>query len=853
MVKKRRELARIDEMHDLGRKNAETLKRAHGWCKHLKIEMTSAGMLAGMSGLPIGSHDITCDHARGGISGLNLPWILPEFVVQNCRGCPSHSPNGDTEWGERVIAEHEAQVKEANERQAALARQLEEVRASGRKLARDAQGKAEFTVHRVLELTEDLFGEDTQRRSDAAALLQEAARIAPELFHEASVDIILGSAPQPLVADLCLPIAAALAPRRADLADRLIMVAVEAIERRLSIETACEILLRCDCGAARPIPGGVIERVIALQNHIRPFGGWTTRHLDCHLVEIPPSYRFSTALLGKAYDQDSEAVLTPLRAAFRDNNKLRRVNACGIVQELLQQRQAIGAALLPEIIDSLNLDDDPFDESADREACALIRTIFFNEPTPADELLRERFDGQSLETQGLTADVYQLVLRTEWNEKEGADRAQFDQAIGLAFRRCLALVQDQTLDLEVRSEFADAIESACRHYPDLAMAEFDTLLGALACLYTQKEAPPPPPRILLPGDASPDPRLQSLEATNRQMIWDQFKSKYHKCLEELASRRPNSAAGRLLNCFAGLDSKTHELLKAEVVSLLGEVGRDREILPQVLPLLWKAFMDYDSVLVRCYGIEAIKRCFESADCDPPPDIVEALLLHLRDRYVGVHDAAIRTIRWNTNWLAPSQAEDVIQQLAGWAATYRKRNPYKLNDICPPIVYLSRSVPALRFGAIRFIASLLPTGATYVDKDLIELLLRGVKPEENGAICVVPQVAAWLARDRRDPFDYHDGLRNQIHEWLQALPQETFQKTRGALLVAGRSMAKNGEIWSVYHLAATFASLGDFRAEAEVLGIAKAGLPQGRRYDPVIQILGELEEAAKMNEQLAGAE
>jgi hypothetical protein len=106
MVKKRRELARIDEMHDLGRRNAETLRRAQGWCKHLKVEMTSAGMLAGMSGLPIGSHDISCVHAKGCLGGMNLPWILPEFVVENCRGCPSHSPNGDTEWGERVIAEH---------------------------------------------------------------------------------------------------------------------------------------------------------------------------------------------------------------------------------------------------------------------------------------------------------------------------------------------------------------------------------------------------------------------------------------------------------------------------------------------------------------------------------------------------------------------------------------------------------------------------------------------------------------------------------------------------------------------------------------------------------------------------
>jgi hypothetical protein len=496
------------------------------------------------------------------------------------------------------------------------------------------------------------------------------------------------SAPQPPLADLCLPVAATLAGRRHDLGDRLVSVAVEAISADLPVETACEILLGCDCGVSRSIPDGVIERIIALQNHIRPLGGWTTRHLDCHLVDVPPSYGFSTALLSRAYDQDPEAVLAPLRAALRDINKFRRVNACGVVQELLKLRPAIGAALLPVVIDSLDLDDDAFDESADQEACALIGTIFFDEPTLTDGLLREKFDRQSQEAQGLIADAYHQVLRREWDQKEQVERARFDEAIGLAFRRSLALVQDQTLDPEVRHEFADALESACRSHPDLVMAEFDTMLGALACLHTQKEAPATPPRIVLAGHERTDPGLQGLEAANRQMSWNNFKSTMAKCLQELAGKRPKAVAARLLVCFDNLDSKTHESLKAAVVSLLGEVGRDREILPKVLPLIWKALMDYESALIRCRGIDGVVRCFESAECDPPPDVVEALILHLRDGYVAIHDAAIRAIRWHTRWFATTQVEDVIKQLARWAVTYRNKNPYKLKDICPPIVSLS---------------------------------------------------------------------------------------------------------------------------------------------------------------------
>jgi hypothetical protein len=246
-----------------------------------------------MSGLPIGSHDVSYPHAEHGLGGMNLPMILPHFVVENCRGCPSHAPNGDTEWGDRVIAEYEARRRKADERQAQLATQLEEVRAKRRTLAREAHGQADFTVHRILELAETLFGEDEDGRSAASASLQEAARIASELFHPAVVDLILASAPQPQLGELCLPVAVALAGRRLDLADRLVSVAVEVIDAGLPLEPACEILIGCGCGASRPVPASVIEKVVARQNHLRPTGGWPTRDPDCPLVDIPPTYVYS--------------------------------------------------------------------------------------------------------------------------------------------------------------------------------------------------------------------------------------------------------------------------------------------------------------------------------------------------------------------------------------------------------------------------------------------------------------------------------------------------------------------------------------------------------------------------------
>jgi hypothetical protein len=264
-------------------------------------------------------------------------------------------------------------------------------------------------------------------------------------------------------------------------------------------------------------------------------------------------------------------------------------------------------------------------------------------------------------------------------------------------------------------------------------------------------------------------------------------------------------------------------------------------------------MDYGSVLIRCRGIEAIARCFEGADCDPPPDVVEALVLHLKDTYVMVHHAAIRAIRWHTRWLTREQAEDAIQQLAGWASSYRKRDCFKLGEICRPLLSLTGTVPEMRYSTVRFVTELLPTGEFHADLDLIEILTDHVDPCEEGAHCVMPRAGAWLAGHRRDPLsDHADHAREEAYGWLRSLSEETYTKGRECLLKAGRQVAASGDVWGTLRFAAVFAAFGDFQAEAEVLGLARASLPKGRRHERDVQTLGELEQAALENERLAQA-
>jgi hypothetical protein len=80
----------------LGHDNAECLRQMRSWCKHAEINRVSEGLYAQLAGLPIASHSIGCPYVEGGSQSMNLRWIFSDFLVQNCAGCPHHTPNGNT-------------------------------------------------------------------------------------------------------------------------------------------------------------------------------------------------------------------------------------------------------------------------------------------------------------------------------------------------------------------------------------------------------------------------------------------------------------------------------------------------------------------------------------------------------------------------------------------------------------------------------------------------------------------------------------------------------------------------------------------------------------------------------------
>lgn len=125
MVKERSFNKEIERTVEIGRKNQELWPRVKGWCKHLEIQLMSAGVVAEIYNLPAGTMRITCDHASaGGTASMHLENVATSFIIKNCRDCPFHQVVDIDNIGYAILEEWEKAQAESQQAQEQVVRSL---------------------------------------------------------------------------------------------------------------------------------------------------------------------------------------------------------------------------------------------------------------------------------------------------------------------------------------------------------------------------------------------------------------------------------------------------------------------------------------------------------------------------------------------------------------------------------------------------------------------------------------------------------------------------------------------------------------------------------------------------------
>ena len=422
-------------------------------------------------------------------------------------------------------------------------------------------------------------------------------------------------------------------------------------------------------------------------------------------------------------------------------------------------------------------------------------------------------------------------------------------AVRTAVQRLLTWVKDDRLELDIRIHVADALEIACSNAATETLGHFDSLLGYLALIGGQTQPPMPLPNILLPYQEQPQlPEVEHLEHLSRNYRWGAFKARLQECLEAICKVYPSETFDSVFNRLNQPSEHLEEDFKARCMSLLGVVGRNFTLRGRVLPPIWNGLMDTESAWVRAKAIDAAAEMFSSSTSSPPTNMVDTILVHLRDPKVVVHQAVWRALMWRLSWFDREQAEDALTCLGGYLNPYYDEK-YRLKDICVAILNIGRREQHLRLLALRMAESVFPTGEKYVDKDLVRGMMRLCEPSENIAGLVATNIGTYLARYRRElHYEYRYSERLHMFEWLHQLPKVTFQRIANDLLGTAERVAKRDH-WEGCYFASLFAHFHVFRYEQRVLETAFSALPDEPRHERIRALLRSFAKVAAGNASL----
>ncbi|MCS7466403.1 hypothetical protein NZK35_06910 [Stieleria sp. ICT_E10.1] len=824
----------FDQSLELGRDNQECLDGMNAWCTNVEIARESQGLYAEMSGLPIASHSIGCPHVEHKSSSMNLRWIFSEFLSQHCQGCPHHSPAGDPSWGNEIIASQRKAVEAREGKEADETARISELRANLADQSTQIGEMASPETRELIQFLEQLFSEDASKRAAASQRLVESASLAPELFPDASVTLLITLASTDDHAELTLPTCIALARASQSVRAAMLPMATANIERGFYTELTAELVDALGDTVQYPLSDTLIDSLIRTQHDDMAFLLWH---------RSSPSYQWHLNALQRSYDADQESVRQAFRLGLQNLDDRTRIRYCGALKRLQRSRPSIAVDLIESIAQSLCLfeTNDRGSNTPSAEIVGVLQHAFKFAPDQVDEELASTFAGSRPAVKEDIIRVYSDLL--DWDDDKTKEVDDIARSQQIAFGRLFDWVKDDMLELDLRGEAAEALENAASHRPVVISEKFDAILGYLALIVAIKEPPEPPPKIIIPGE-SEDPRLAGLQAHGRKREWLMLKDRLIRCLKHLTEQQSSVHFDTVAGCLQNRDANVGAELKAVCMTLLGTIGENYQLRSKALPLLMKGLMDYESVWVRGHAIDATCEMFRYSKSPPPSNIIDIMNVHLRDTYTMVHKAAVEVVSRGPRWFDEDQALDAMTALATHLKVY-KDDPIQLESICEAILGLARQHDGLMHIAIGLVKSTLPTGESRPDQKIIANLVRTCPPNSPIAGVVSILIAEFLARVRSRRLNGYEHDRKRMFQWLHSLPPRTYQHISNQLLNAAREMAVH-DPWETTHFASLFSHFGDFAKENSILDTVRNAIRDEPRHQEFRDDLLKLATVAKGN-------
>lgn len=840
MATQRAERRQYEDAIKIGQANAALIPRLKPWCRHLEVRLMSAGLLAEQTGLPIGSMRVICPHARGYTENMDLRQVAAYFVTTNCRGCPHHE-EVNTDNAGREMLRHADQI--VAERTAAPARPEPPARRRLRGLVSGDLGQAlrsaPTTEQSILELVALL--EDETRADEAVSILAQAAKLAPTFFSSPAVEAIAEYLPEDTLGGRCASILRTLGGHNGSVPPVAVNAALQCIEFR-SCHDDILALLGDHFAAGGELPDRfVVSKMVGHQHYGAepPFLG----------RGVEPDYPGLLHALTEIGKRNATLLATALARRLENPEKYHRTGTSITLRRLLPSLPQLGPLCADALLSSLDLDDDRHGRSADAEACRTLASMFIADPAGTQAKLEAAFGRASAEVKETIFRVYRFVAHDASTNRY--TRAQASPAAVA----CLTHLLDFLLPvltaadkpLEVRKSAAEVIRTVARDHPSIILPRIDAIFGALAIL-SQEEADFAAKH---PGGDPDLPGLPRLESSH----YYNLSHTLTEVLEKAAEHAPQPTFDTLVGVLASLDSKErpHELLKARLVRLFEKLAEDHATGLRLVPELFKALMDMQSLVVRAVAIKVTGEILCHRPQLVPDNMLDILILYLGDGSVMIHQAAAKAMSY-FDPVSQAQASRIGLLLLNQFLVYEEQRlvPSHRRDLLRPIIHVCGCYAEL------LVRLALPVFVKLND-DQEEMYVRAALEEFSGVLTAAPQCGPiyvgklldYMARFPEDEYENSPySTRQRFFVSLFERPAADIRANLEKLRSAIRGVARR-QPYPAIQLLSVLLHHELYEDAAAAAADVLAAIPPGTRYDALCH-QAELTRATALAETQADA-
>lgn len=669
------------------RRNAELLPKVEAWCANLQVEMVAAGLLAEAYHLPIGRLQISCPHAAaGGIGAHDLSEVAAYFITQNCRNCPYHKELSSNNAGRAILAEADEVVRQHAHTESKIERSKTQLRGMVSGDLSLALAREPTTQQSILELV--VLLEHRTRQEEAAKQLALAAEVAPELFTPLAREVIASHFSSPEDGPDCIACLRAIGRQAGNPLPEAVTAAEKCLLESGFGDEACWVLADQIAATGASPRREVVHAIAATQYYYRSF----------FASSAPPKYPGSAAALVRIARRNPGMIIGVLRERLRINDKKIRVNTATLVRKLVRLVRPLTLEMVVPLIESLELDDDHYEHSADSETCHTLAEIYRIYPEETQRRMTDVFRYLSSEATEILFDVHRLVvseifehLSRAWTPKAERQKATLSNrdavCLGVLVPALTDALHSRSLSPEARKQSVEALSSLASDAPRSLLGYLDSFFGALAMLaLEEKEA----------SEQKAEPG--SMEELNRQSRIQEFtgvSTNLVKLIEELCEEMPSEIFTRVQQMVSQLSSTEihEEVLKARLISLYGELGGIDATATSVIPELYRALMDFTSVKVRGVAIDTATEILRYTAHLIPDNMREVLVLYLNDPYKYIHQAAVHAVA-HIQAESEEQAIEIVRRLLVVYRAYEKEDPFFRLDVVRCLARICRPYPKL---------------------------------------------------------------------------------------------------------------------------------------------------------------